>query len=192
MLGVPCPAATGTQRSIRISDPHPAPGHDGAFLRPPGRHLHHVLGPHRHRGALVRAQRTEPRVRIARGPASLGTPLLLGPPLLRREAAAVQRALVPAHGAPVLLPGPRWVANNRVQADCRGQRAEKVVLSKGGDSYARAAPCPRAWEGSLWRATDAACPLLPSCDLERPSPLQASLSSWVTGGDDDSCLLRLL
>ena len=103
----PLPAATGTQRSIRSSHPHPAPGHDGALLRPPGRHLHHVLGPHRHRRALVRAQRTQPRVRIARGPAYPGTPLRLGPLLLPREAAAMQRALVPAHGAPVLLPGPR-------------------------------------------------------------------------------------
>uniref|UniRef100_A0A9L0JC47 V-type proton ATPase subunit e 2 n=1 Tax=Equus asinus TaxID=9793 RepID=A0A9L0JC47_EQUAS len=59
---------------------HRAPGHDGALLRPPGHHLHHVLGPHRHRRALVRAERTQPRVRDARGP---GHPA--APPLRCRE-----------------------------------------------------------------------------------------------------------
>lgn len=67
---------------------HPASGHDGALLRPPGSHLHHVLGPHRHRRALVRAQRTQPRVRMARGPGLPVDPSPAGPTAPRRRALA--------------------------------------------------------------------------------------------------------
>lgn len=59
----------------------PASGHDGTLLRPPGHHLHHVLGPHRHRRALVRAERTQPRVRMACGP---GLPADPSPGSVRR------------------------------------------------------------------------------------------------------------
>lgn len=93
----------------------PAPGHDGALLRPPGHHLHHVLGPHRHRRALVRAERTEPRVRMARGP---------GRPADPSPAAA---------GAASTGPRPARTAFSSGQAGGRGPRAEPAVLQKGGE-----------------------------------------------------------
>ncbi|EDL88264.1 ATPase, H+ transporting, V0 subunit E isoform 2, isoform CRA_b [Rattus norvegicus] len=50
------------ESSVRSGTPseHRAPSHDSPFLCPSCHHLHHILGPHRHRWALVRAQRTQP------------------------------------------------------------------------------------------------------------------------------------
>lgn len=58
------------ESAVRSDTPleHRAPSHDSSFLCPPCHHLHHILGPHRHRWALVRAQRTQPRVRKASRP----------------------------------------------------------------------------------------------------------------------------
>lgn len=61
------PARRGASASQTAAWPVlPSPRHDCALLCPPGHHLHHVLGPHRHRWALVRAERTQPWVRYAR------------------------------------------------------------------------------------------------------------------------------
>ncbi|CAO2603546.1 hypothetical protein LEMLEM_LOCUS11696 [Lemmus lemmus] len=51
------------ESAVRPSIPpeHRASSHDSTLLCPPSHHLYHVLGPHRHRWALVRAQRTQPR-----------------------------------------------------------------------------------------------------------------------------------
>lgn len=63
----PRPARRRTSVGRRAPLPgYPAPRHDGALLRAPGHHLYHVLGPHRHRRALVRAEGTQPRVRDTR------------------------------------------------------------------------------------------------------------------------------
>lgn len=61
---------TCLESAVRSDTPpeHRAPSHDSPFLCPPCHHLHHILGPHRHRWALVRAQRTQPRVRKASRP----------------------------------------------------------------------------------------------------------------------------
>lgn len=108
---------------------HRAPGHDGALLRPPGHHLHHVLGPHRHRRALVRAERTQPRVRDARGP---GLPA--APPLRCRERWPEARLAPP--------PPPRF-ALRRLQPGTR-----QVVGAKG-----QRRSCFRKVESRLTRGT---------------------------------------
>lgn len=176
------------ESSVRSGTPseHRAPSHDSPFLCPSCHHLHHILGPHRHRWALVRAQRTQPWVRKANRPrfpadASLSPswvrPFTLGTPACYTAIHALTET--PLHdffqiSAPGLgQPENRLGLGERIDSKVRASRWLKVTHTRA------------VGKGCIWALI---LPFL--CDIGQMPGL--SFFTEENKGDGNTCFVRLV